>query len=234
MGAAIPGGANIPPGLSPRAFVENAVVQARWRATLGYPSPTGALRYTLAYPPGNTEAYPWFEKVIFDTVVSIRTEQELAKYSSASALMADGGSLEEFGRTSMAALVVPPIALGFSLLGALVHVFKAAFYLLQLATTMAFRRGATKFVAVLCGAAVLFVAAGAFGRSSITATLLYATLEERTTRLGGAQPTVAGKAVAFALRSVIQGEPIFYPLFEGIRMTVFRDIPLVTEELVSG
>src|SRR5690606_11372101 len=52
-----------------------------------------------------------------------------------------GGDVENLGKDFVRMMVVPSIALAFSILGALVHVWKLAFFVLQLSTGRSFMDG---------------------------------------------------------------------------------------------
>ena len=139
---------------------------------------------------------------------------------------ADGGPSEEEGRRAMEALVVPPIALAFSLAGALVHIFKAANYLtLWLSRFLMYRlRGVTRTVRTtaflirfrreaLVLSALTLAVAPCFVSNRISTSQGFGWLLEHTAE----NLPWAGRPIAGGMRWAVQAQPYFYPVNEAVR-----------------
>ena len=105
------------------AFLRHKHVQAVWKKSLGFPD-NAQLGNGMNLKIFETRAYiPWRESQIEEKKKMLRSDAE--DYM-------DGGRFEQVGKDAVRGVIVPPIALLFSLLGALVHVCKTGFYLLRL------------------------------------------------------------------------------------------------------
>lgn len=199
--ARLAGGA-LPPDLGWAEFCAHPAVQDRWRATLAVPEGI-RLRPDASFA-------SWREAVYLPTIergVAARLEILLRP----AAEFADGGAHAEEGRRAMEGLVVPPIALAFSLVGALLHLGKGANYLARMAAP-----GFRLRVPVVASAVVAAGLAVFLAPNDVTRSPAFASLQERTQ----ASFSGAGPAIAAATRWVVQAQPFFYPANEGIRRTV--------------
>jgi hypothetical protein len=115
----------------------------------------------------------------------------------------------------MALLVVPPIALAFSLAGALVHLFKISNYLARIGVGWAgdsLRFNPTPMIAMV----VVGIALSAFLLDNeITRSKLFE-FQQREMFGNGQAPQ------ATVCRWVVQAQPYFWPVNEWIRMNVLH------------
>lgn len=216
MAQALIGGASIAPNLSFPAFMDTAPVRNAWHKALGDPRPTG--HDTRAWPldlPANDEGVARFRAQVYDPLLDAKTADYLARYNAAPDRFADTGDLHELGRASMENLVAPPIALGFSLVGAIFHLLKALLLWTQAFTGWSFRAPWRKGVAIGLGGVVLSLASFWFGHSAVVATPIYQSLEQQTSQR-------LGRSVSWTARAAIQGERVAYPVFESVRSNVLR------------
>jgi hypothetical protein len=211
------GGDKIPPGLDQRSFFSHPAVQRAWRKQLGYGD--AAVMLPLELPP-QAQAPQYFRHAIYDKVIASQVQDLLRRYDAPVAAFGDGGSEQKFGRDQMRALVAPPIALCFSIVGALIHLIKLALFLLQLATGRGFTYALVKGVCVPLLAFGLLASFHGIQTSEITANPLYRYLEQRGERLGGDAPGWEGKTAMFFTRCVIHAQVPAYPMFEAVRLHV--------------
>jgi len=115
-------------------------------------------------------------------------------------------------------LWVPPIALFFSLLGAITHLFKTAFLVHRLATGVDALAGRMKAAIVIFGLSFFFLVFSSFSMTTITEKPLYLGLEAMVKDDSGN----GGPMRAKILRATIQGQAIGYPVFEFIRVHLLR------------
>lgn len=187
--------AGLPPGLDAAGFMASPKVQGIVLRSLGYGCLSG-FRSPIASA-GDFMAH------LFNAEVRCQAERMTRTMEQG-----DAGSSEE-GRNAMKALIVPPLALGFSLAGALAHVFKLMLYASELV------RGRMLYPFLLrwsltLGLALLAMSFCATGlHSPVTRSGLYLYLQERTS-----------PPMALLIRGTIHGQQYGYPLFEAMRRDV--------------
>lgn len=213
-------GGRLDPNLDKHGFFFHPVVQDNWRRQLGYADTKVRLPIDL---PSDREAPRFFERAVYSKVLDWHVQDQLKKHGAPVAAFADGGKHRELGLDSMRAMVVPPVALAFSIMGTLIHLIKMALFLAQLA----FARGCTHGLAkgaFVTGASLALLGAFHFiPTSHITRQPLYDYFEQRGAMLGGdGGATFGGRALVFYARSVIHVQPIAYPIFEAVRVNILR------------
>lgn len=210
-------GEPIPPNLDKNAFFLNQTVQTSWRDSLNYPNAGFILPVDL---PEKNEAPAYFYKAIYNKVLDKQVQDMLVKYDAPVATFANFSPQEKMGKNGMRALAVPPIALAFSILGALVHVFKLILFILQLIIGRGFSYGFIKMFFVSIMALTFLGAFGFMHTSTITAQPLYQYFETRGAMLGGNIPTWQGHMAMFFCRSTIHAQKKAYPIFESVRKNI--------------
>lgn len=121
VSAAKAGAKNIPPGLDYPAFVAHPEVQAELRKQLKLPD---GVVVASSYKNGAS-----FDRELFSVVRDKYAKQELVRYDSPVSEFAFGGKQYQLGLSAARAALVPPMALFFSLLGAIGHFTKLIFLL---------------------------------------------------------------------------------------------------------
>jgi hypothetical protein len=207
----------LPPGLAMRAFFNHPAVQAKWRKSLVYDNSSFVLPVDLPAP---DQAPQFFNRTVYDRVLDDDVRATLPQYNAPVATFADGGLNEELGRESLRALAVPPIALGFSIVGALVHLVKLALFAIQLLAARGFTSGAVKGVCVPLLALLLLAVFHYIPTSEITRQPLYGYFEQRGAELGGSEANWQGRLAMYFTRSVIHAQVPAYPVFEAVRLHV--------------
>ena len=211
-------GAGVAPNLNQQAFFSHPVVQDNWRKQLRYEGTGVVLPVNL---PGDSEAPAFFGRTVYQRVLDWHVQDKLKKFGAPASAFADGGKLQDLGLENMRAMAVPPIALAFSILGALIHVIKLALFLTQLAFARGFTYG---FVKAVCVPVLALAMLGAFyfiPTSHIPRQPLFDYFEQRgATLYGDGEPNLGGRATVFFTRSVIQAQPVAYPVFEAVRVHV--------------
>ena len=123
-----------------------------------------------------------------------------------------GGKFEEFGKTSMRGVVVPPMALFFSLIGGIVHFFKVIYYSLTFKLKTFIR-----LPVMAAGIAMIVFCISTMNlENSITKSPLYGSLESRMIGKNG-------YAVSTCMKAIIELAPYSYPINHGIRKNFLMD-----------
>lgn len=191
-------GVQLPVGMSYESFVAHPAIQKRINDTLGY---------DLGGPVPITEDPTKIRMKIYEVLADRITDDRLASMRSSGGDFGPGGKLEKQGREAAERLVVPPLALAFSLLGGLTHLAKSLFLAMKLAPVRPWLRFAPLYVLPLA----LLVAMRAV--NPVTANPVY-------DRLEGHVVEARGPSVAKAFRLVIQAEELVYPVNATIRRTI--------------
>lgn len=202
----------LPPGLTFTAFVKSKVIQAAWAEKLRYPAGI-ALNSDF-----KTEKE--FYQAVYSKVLEATVQENMKKYDAPVESFKDGGPLENFGKDSVQIMVAAPMALVFSLTGAVVHLLKFAFFSIQVATGYAPRSGLVKTVLILGWVVVMFTAFNIGTRSHVTTQPLYHYFQAKTTCIVDNRPTIQGKMIAYAIRGTIHGQNTAYPIFEWTRKNI--------------
>lgn len=199
----------LPPGLSFAAFAKSRAIQAAWMEKLRYPA-----EITLS-PDFKTEKE--FYRAVYSKVLETTVQENMKKYDAPVEFFKDGEPLDDFGKDSVQIMVAAPMALVFSLTGAVVHLLKFAFFSIQVATGYAPRSGLVKTMLILGWVVVMFTAFNIGTRSHVTTQPLYHYFQEKTMCMVDNRPTIQGKMIAYAIRGTIHGQNTAYPIFEWTR-----------------
>lgn len=208
---------SVPANLSKDAFFANPSIQKAWSKQLGYDGAGVIMPINL---PADSLALAYFRMNVYDKVLDWQQRENMKLYDAPAESFADGQPNAEFGKEKMRALVVPPIALAFSVMGALLHVVKVYLFLVQLVTRWTFRSTAVKFLVIF---SVALAGLGSFNfipTSRITSQPLYQSFEEHDMALGSHYRI--GKIMTFYMRSTINAQVVAYPIFEGVRLYVLQ------------
>lgn len=182
-------------------FLLHPTVQKQWREALQ--APVGViLKNGMSMHEFVQQTYtPWYEYQ-----VALQKQTLLA----ASAAYGDGGKHESLGREAIRGIIVPPLALLFSLLGIIVHVSKAGFYTLRL-----FWLGTLPAVGINALLFCILMTIPLYLPNAITGTTVFTNVESRVT---SNHPYKVK-----ALRWILQGQAYAYPFNTWIRTHVFWD-----------
>lgn len=191
-------GVSMPPGLSYAAFIAHPAIQARIREAFGY---------DLGKPIPVTEDSTEIRLNLYEALADRIVEDRLVALRTAKDEFSPGGKYERQGREAAERLVVPPLALLFSLVGGLTHLMKSLYLLMRLLPVPAWSR----FVPLYLLPLALLVALRAV--NPVTGSGVYAKLEQGVI-------TQKGKSTAKALRLIIQAEELVYPINQTIRTTL--------------
>jgi hypothetical protein len=127
-------GKKVPPGLSQAQFIAHPAVQSDLREQLNLPQKT-----TIPL----TIDRQGFIRQLYEPMLASLIEKELANYNAPAMDYADNAPLAERGRDAARAVLVPPVALFFSLLGAIGHLAKLAY----LSSKLVFKKRIDKLTA---------------------------------------------------------------------------------------
>lgn len=198
----------VPSNLGFLDFQKHSEVQRKWRSALGIPYPL-RLRTGMTYSEFFKQVYtPWIEKLIQD---------EAEKILAPSRTFESGGINEKTGVSAIKVTWVPFLALCFSMLGAIAHVFKTALTGLKIITTnrTIIWLGGMGFLFLLVA---LVVYPAATKHNAVTQSELYISLEKR------AASSTKGRVLVKPIRMIVQIQPFVYPISEAIRTDVLRGI----------
>jgi hypothetical protein len=194
-------GAPIALGLSFAEFQRTSSVQQRWQDSLGAPRDV-----RLSHDMG----FHQFRARIYEPKISSIVATNISNLFQPAETYADGGVHARIGREAMERLLVPPMALAISLLGALYHTFKSLRYLhWSLGPTRGrwWREWIIGFLVLFC------VALPFWAPNHISQSRAFSHLEAQLI-------SEHGYPIGKMTRWIIQAQPYFYPLNEAVRRNV--------------
>ncbi|HTQ15422.1 MAG TPA: hypothetical protein VMH86_16250 [Rhizomicrobium sp.] len=195
LGSAAP----IPPNLTWQGFFALPGVQAQMRRKLGIPG-------AAPIPAGLNGRQ--FQEIVYQPLLDSRVNALMSCYRNPPEAFADHHPEQEAGRRFMRLLLVPPIALAFSLIGALVHITKFSNYALRMAVNKPWLNIRT------VGAAVAAIGLSAFlASNAITTSAGFGVLRDETRQQ-------LGPFFVAAFTWVIQAQHYAYPFDEAVRSHV--------------
>jgi hypothetical protein len=203
-------GKRIPFGLTWQEFFAHPAVQGELRDRLGLPS-----QVTLrpVYRSGDE-----FERTVFDPVVDRISRQRLEIYDAPIEAFADHAKFADEGRRMAGVAIMPPLALFFSLLGALGHICKLTYLSLKAVLQIAYP-GRSWLGYVFIVPLVSFISAGLVLHSmenDVTRSRLYGYLKQQVR----SEDQLLSGAMEAALHMIAVGQGVFYPFDEKIRTDV--------------
>lgn len=193
-------GTVLPMNLDWTAFYSHAAVQKKWRETIG-------LKNVRLSPGMDVDA---FSKVAYEPAFNRRVDKEIARFFLPAAEFADGGSQERAGREAIEALLVPPIALFFSMLGAFVHLFKSANYSV---TGILPNLNAGLRITVLGSTVLVLMLLPMTRPNAVSDSRVFRYFEMMTDE--NYIPRIS-----LGARWVVQAQPFIYPITESIRLHI--------------
>jgi len=213
-------GRRIPPGLGWPAFFAHPGVQAELRDKLHLPA-------GIVLQPGYRDGAA-FQREVFQPLVDKIAREELTRYDAPVEDFADGRPLADRGLDAARAAIVPPVALFFSLLGAVGHLAKLSYLLLSLtvAAVPAWQARARFLWATPIAVLALVWLALSWIDNPVTESRLYAYMRDQV-RDGYAQPdglNVRGRLLGNALHVVAVGQGYGYPVNELVRTRLLGGI----------
>lgn len=197
-------GEELEPGLSFQAFIQSDAVQRKWRREIGMDVAV-PLRPDLSFEQARTQIYNAWVRAIAD--------REFPTYVAPAAAFADGALRSEEGIRAIRMTYIPLIAFCFSILGALVHTFKTAYFAAHACVYERYgfygrklKRIKSCLIVCVAGLAILT----ARQTNPVTESELFLELEK----------TVAEEMsvlVSMPMRIVLQMQPYVYPIASGAR-----------------
>ena len=207
-------GQRIAPGLSWPAFFSQSGVQAELRENLQLPK---HVRLKEAYASGVE-----FEREVFSPMVHDIARRELQRYDAPVESFRDTGPNFRQGLDAARAVIVPPLALFFSLLGAVGHLAKLTYLLLRLATNaIPAIRGRTRYLWLAPVALLVFAWTGlSQAENAVTQSRLHRYMTEQMVANGGGGASL----LVNTLHVVAVGQGYGYPINEAVRTRVLGGI----------
>ena len=212
---ALGGSVSLPHGLDWAGFWAHAAVQKRWRGAL-LQDDTRHERVVLS----PHYAFQDYKRRVYDPVVEDLLRDELKRLAAPANTYATDGGNGDYGHDAMRALLVPPVALTFSIAGMLLHLWKSCGYLtrlgasrLRLPTVVAWPLPPMTASVIIFALVVIFDSR----TTAITAAPGWTVAEANTA-------AAFGERYGRAARWLVQAESAVYPLNDAIRRTVFLGI----------
>lgn len=202
-------GQRIAGGLSFESFLGHPAIQAELREKLKIPT---GIRIASGFKDSSE-----FVRLVYDPMVAQLARDEIRRFTAPLPTYEPGGVNYEIGMDAARSVIVPPIALGCSLIGALLHVGKIIYMLLGMAQLNG--RWSRATWAVPSGVLAVVVAVFLSMSNPVTESRLYAFLSQQVSS-GGVIAAVGRQA----LHVVCVGQGFLYPLNEAIRTKVLRGI----------
>ena len=190
------------PGMSFNQFLAHEGIQQKWRESLRLPNDL--------HLPTNPRVEQLVASV-YDPAIIADGKELMRERMAESSRYGDGSDLETVGKDSYRALIVPPVALAFSLLGAITHVFKCLAFAAKAAAPISawlYWGGFAAYMTVMLAVPLKL-------DNQVTRQPLFERLSEQTREGLG---TPAGPITASALRWTAQFQPYFYPVNEFVRV----------------
>lgn len=210
-------GKKIPAGLSFSDFLAHPAIQEEIRKPEkkggGFKFPSGIKLK------GRYETEQEFRSVVFDPLMRELAEAKIKEIDAPIETYQPGGYNFESGLDGARSVIAPPVALGFSLFGALMHVSKLV-YLLVKAFAMQVNPGGTlyrwSFASVFLVLGILWSTLSLMS-NPVTQSRLYAYLYGQVSSSGG----VVNALAANGMHVVAVGQGFLYPMNEAIRVKLF-------------
>ena len=199
-------GVGLEPNLTFDQWVNSAAIQQQWRETLRVPAKT-RLNPSMTLADYSARVY---EPAVVADVLQIKNERlaPVAQY-------ADGRKFENVGKDNARALIVPPIALTFSLIGAFLHILKCCLFVAKLFVSFSL----TMFWGVFFGYLALVLVIPFAFPNQVTQQPLITTLARHTeTALG----PFFGGGLNNASHWVMLMQKYFYVVNENVRVRVLH------------
>lgn len=196
-----------------------------WPEFFGHPAVQGDLRDKLKLPRRAVLKVSYssgdeFERMVFEPLLDDQARKKLEIYDSPTESYGDGKKNAIAGKDMARAAIVPPLALFFSLLGALGHICKLCYLSLR-AVGQSFAPG-RRWLGYLWAVPVagFLIAALALGQlgNDVTRSRLYSYLEHQV--ISDDPEGMKPKALVKVLHIVAVGQGFFYPFDERLRTSV--------------
>ncbi len=213
-------GTKVPAGLGWNEFLAHAAVQAEVRDALKLPA---SITVRASYRSAQE-----FERDFFIPSVKELARKQLLQYEAPVESFADGQPNEQSGRDAARAALVPPIALFFSLLGAVGHISKLAYLVLRLTiSALPSLAGRVRYlwVAPLSVLALTWTALSLLD-NVVTESRLYAYMRTQMVSKDASDVShqIRTRLLSNALHVVAVGQGYGYPLNETVRTRLLGNI----------
>lgn len=179
-------------------FLGHPAIQKRWKEQMGVEG---------SAPLRNNMSRADFDKGVFTPMVERISKKTISDLTAEARFFERGEKMWEMGEEAMRSVVVPPLALGLSILGAIVHLCKVTMYASR--AILPYSRVGVASLALF----VVLVTTPFALPNKITGTETYGNVERTVIE--------SGNAVPHAFRWVIQSQSYAYPINDGVRSTLF-------------
>lgn len=163
-----------------------------------------------------------FEKTFYDPWVNALADREVVKVLAPVSDFEEGGASEDTGLNAIRIAYVPLVAFIFSCLGALVHTFKTLWFGSMAAVGRIWLAAPILLTAMYFSLGTVVIPQMSVA-NPVTNAVLYTKLEEQTAEK-------AGPVLPSVMRTLVQLQPLFYPISEAVRTKVLFGIEYKAEE----
>jgi hypothetical protein len=213
---------SIPMGLSQAQFLTNVNVVNKILTSAGFPLPYKEYPVTLKHYDSLNEDYVDHFVVPVGLAKTLDTRKA---YVADDASYAKNGAYGEFGAEQARAVVSPVLALIFSTLGAMIHLFKGLIYLVHLFSKVSFRYSAFKMASIFAGVMFLtFIVSPFMGGKVCNQPFVSNAFASSTSYLTSwTDSDVGGNVMASFLKSSVRMQTLLYPMGHNspVSTTVF-------------
>ncbi|WP_324708522.1 hypothetical protein [Pseudomonas fragi] len=190
----------IDPGLARAQFFAQLPIQNKWRDALHLP-------YLITLQPDLSPG--GFEQTVYRPTISYDAKQLIEDRLVDPQNYRDRGEKAQIGRDSYRALIVPMIALLFSLLGAFTHIFKCLGFFTRTLCYVPPRL----YMLAFAGYALVVLTVPMYWTNKVTEQPLFLDLKQQN----GSALGPMGWIIAHSVQWTAQVQPVFYPLNERVR-----------------
>lgn len=191
------------------AFYAHPAVQKKWASAL---ADVGLKTVGRLRPDADVAE---FRARVYEPSVRDAAAREVARLAEPVEAFADGGRNADIGVSAVRSLLVPPVALALSMLGALTHVGKIAAYATTMATAMGVPGSRIPRIAPALVGAATFIGLGVYADTrpvGMVDTSVWRSIETAA----AADPSI-GPPAARGARWLVKAEALAYPVGEALR-----------------
>lgn len=201
----------IKPGLSWNEYFAHANIQKQLKSELGLPS-TANLKSSY-------ENAAEFERLVYQPFLDRNVNERIQQYDADVINFEPNGKNYQLGLDAAKVAISVPLALFFSMMGAILHSGKLIYLISKLFKTSFIKR----FSALLVLIAMLYFVLLTNIQNNVTQSILYAKLSnEYLENTPDAQTSISRKLKLQALHNIVVGQSYSYPLNEYIRVHVLN------------
>lgn len=202
----------IKPGLSWNEYFSHAKIQKQIKSEMGLP---GTINLKSSY-----ESAADFERLVYQPFLERNVNERIQQYDADVINFEHNGKNYQLGLDAAKISISVPLALFFSMMGAILHGGKLLYLISKLFWKTSFVK---RFTTLLSLIAIVYFVLLANLQNNVTQSILYARLSnEYLANTSDAQASISRKLKLQALHNIVVGQGYSYPLNEYIRVNVLH------------